>query len=326
MVKRTRFYGTLVFVVAALVLAGVPVRGQDFPTRPVTLITPFQPGGATDGACRLLADVGQKYLGQPIILENKLGASGQLAADFLARQKPDGYTMAALFYSQTHPEYFRHFRDSTSTSKDFRVVAQFTSHYLVVLVRGDDPLNNLKDLIEYTKKNPGLPYGPGAGKGNLFHVSMTAFADMVGIKLIDVPTKGDPDILTQILGGHLRMGLGSPGYFSSYVKSGKLKALAILADQRIPEYPDTPTFKEQGFDLGFREIYLAIHVPSKTPDPIVAKLRDVLNKTCHDPRFVDGMKNLVQPVVYCDGEAMDKKVSDFTTVLVKVFKGLGYLK
>jgi tripartite-type tricarboxylate transporter receptor subunit TctC len=326
MLKRMRHYGICVFFMTALILVGIAVEGQEFPARPVTLVTPFQPGGATDGAARLLADVGQKYLGQPIILENKLGASGQIAADFLARQKPDGHTMAALFYSTTHPEYFRHFRDSTSTSKDFRVVAQFTSHYLIVLVRGDDPLNSLKDLVEYTKKNPGLPYGPGAGKGNLFHVSMTAFADMAGIKLVDVPTKGDPDILAQILGGHLRMGLGSPGFFASYVKSGKLKALAILADQRIPEYPDTPTFKEQGFDLGFRDIYLAMHVPAKTPEPIVAKLRDVLKKTCHDPKFIDGMKNLVQPVVYVDGEAMDKKVSDFTTVLVRVFKQLGYLK
>ena len=325
--KRKSFYFVLPLALG-LFFTTLPFQagGQTFPTRPVTLVTPFQPGGATDASARLLADVGQKYLGQPIILENKLGASGQIAADSLARQKPDGYTMAALFYSTTHPEYFRHFRESTSTSKDFRVVAQFTSHYLVVIVRADDPLNNLKDLVDYVKKNPGLPYGPGAGKGNLFHVSMTAFADMVGIELVDVPTKGDPDILTQILGGHLRMGLGSPGFFEAYVKSKKLKALAIFADQRIPEYPDTPTFKEQGYDLGFKDIYLAIHVPAKTPDAIVARLRDTLKKTCQDPKFIDGMKGLVQPVVYCDGEAMDKKVSDFTPVLVKAFKRLGYLK
>ena len=309
------------FLVAPLVAAA-----QDYPARQVTLIAPFQAGGAADAACRLLAEVGQKYLGQPIAVEVKMGAGGQIAADYLARQKPDGYTMGALFYSQTHGEHFKHFREATSTSKDFRPVAQFTSHYYVVIVRADDPLNNLKDLVDYVKKNPDLPYGAGAGKGNLFHVSMTAFADLAGIKLVDVPTKGDPDILTQILGGHLRMGLGAPGFFAPYVKSGKMKALGVFSDKRDPEYPEVPTFAEQGYKLGFGDIYLAIHVPVKTPEPVVAKLRDALKKTSQDPKYIEGMKALGQPVVFCDGEALEKKISDTKEVIVKVFKQLGYLQ
>jgi tripartite-type tricarboxylate transporter receptor subunit TctC len=316
-----------VMIMGAFLFTTVPpVEAQEYPTRPVTLIAPFQAGGAADVAARLLGEVAQKYLGQPIIVENKVGASGQIAADFLARQRPDGYTMATLFYSQTHGEYFRYFRDATSTSKDFRLVAQFSAHTFAVVVKADDPFNSLRDLVEYTKKNPGLDYGPGAGKGNFFHVTMTAFADKTGIKLVDVPTKGDPDILTQILGGHLRMGLGTPGFFTPYIKSGKVKAIAIFADNRLEDLPEVPTFKEQGYDLGFGEFYLAVFVQAKTPDPVVAKLREVMKKTCQDPKFISGMKALGQPVVYCDGEAMDKKINDFTAVLIRVFKQLGYLK
>jgi tripartite-type tricarboxylate transporter receptor subunit TctC len=323
--KRKRLFTSMLlslFLLAAPFTAGA----QGYPTRQVTLIAPFQAGGAADAACRLLAEVGQKYLGQPIVVEVKLGAAGQIAADYLARQKPDGYTMGALFYSQTHGEHFKHFREATSTSKDFRAVAQFTSHTFMVIVRADDPLNNLKDLVDYVKKNPELPYGPGSGKGNLFHVSMTAFADLAGIKLIDVPTKGDPDILTQILGGHLRMGLGAPGFFAPYVKSGKMKALGVFSDKRDPEYPEVPTFLEQGYKLGFGDIYLAIHVPVNTPDAVVNKLRDAIKKTLQDPKYIEGMKALGQPVVFCDGEALDKKINDTKDVIVKVFKELGYLQ
>lgn len=327
MLKKKNFLLFMTLFLNLLLLATASnVGAQEYPTRPVTLIAPFQAGGASDNAARLLADVGQRYLGHPIIVEIKLGASGQIAADFLARQKPDGYTTGACFYSTTHSEYFHHFRDSTTTSKDFRRVAQFTSHTFAVIVRGDDLLNSLRDLVEYTKKNPGLPYGPGAGKGNLFHVSMTAFADKAGIKLVDVPTKGDPDILTQVLGGHLRMGLGTPGFFASYIKSRRVKALGIFSESRHPDCPDVPTFKEQGYELGFGDIYLAIHVPAKTPDPVVNKLRDVVKKTCQDPKFLDGMKALGQPVVFCDGEALEKKANETTTVITKVFKELGYLK
>ncbi len=325
MQKRNRLFTSMLlslYLLAAPFVAGA----QDYPARQVTLIAPFQAGGSADAACRLLAEVGQKYLGQSMVVEIKLGASGQIAADYLARQKPDGYTIGALFYSQTHGEHFRHFREATSSSKDFRPVAQFTSHTFMVIVRADDPLNNLKELVDYVKKNPELPYGPGAGKGNLFHVSMTAFADLAGIKLIDVPTKGDPDILTQILGGHLRMGLGNTGFFPPYIKSGKVKALGVFSDNRIPDCPDVPTFAEQGYKLGFGDIYLAIHVPAKTPDAVVAKLRDAIKKTLQDPKYVEGMKALGQPVVFCDGEALDKKVNDTTTVIVKVFKQLGYLQ
>ena len=299
---------------------------QEFPTRPVTFIVPYPPGGAADAGVRILANVAQKYLGQPIVVENKVGASGQVAGDYLARQKPDGYTIAHLFYSQTHPEYFRHFREATSTSKDFRVVAQWTSHDPAVVVRADDPFNNLKDLIDYTKKNPGLVYGPGGGKGNFFHVSMTVFADTAGIKLVDVPTKGEGEIITQLLGGHLRVGVGNISTFGPQIKAGKIKAIALLSERRSEEFPNVLTFKDQGFDIGIGDIYLAAYVPAKTPDPVMAKLRDVIKKTCQDPAFISGMKPVGTSVVYCDGETMEKKINDITTVLVKVFKQFGYIK
>ena len=274
----------------------------------------------------MLAEIGQKYLGQSIIVENKIGASGQLCADFLARQKPDGYTVAHLFYSQTHGEYFHYFRESTSTSKDFRVVAQWTSPYPAVVVKADDPFNNLKDVIEYTKTNPGLVYAPGGGKGNIFHVCMTVFANKAGIKLIDVPTKGEGEIITQMLGGHLRVGIGTLDAFGPFLKAGKIKAIALLADRRVDEFPNVLTFKEQGHDVGFGDNYLAAFAPAKTPDAVVAKLRDVIKKACEDPVFISRMKQSGAAVVYCDGEAMEKKVNDITTVLAKVFKELGYIK
>ena len=324
---RTRSF-LIVTITLFAVFVGTPfvTEAQEFPIRPVTFIVPYPPGGAADAGVRILANVVQKHLGQPIIVENKVGASGQVAGDYLARQKPDGYTVAHLFYSQTHAEYFHYFRESTSTSKDFRVVAQWTSHDPAVVVRADDPFNNLKDLIDYTKKNPGLAYGPGGGKGNFFHVSMTVFADKAGINLVDVPTKGEGEIVTQLLGGHLRVGVGNLATFAPFIKAGKIKAIALLAERRFEDFPNVLTFKEQGHDVGFGDIYLAAYAPAKTPDPVMAKLRDVIKKTCQDPAFISGMKPVGTRVVYCDGEAMEKKVNDITTVLVKVFKEFGYIK
>ncbi len=316
----------IILLSGLLVMIGTIASGAEFPTRPVTFLIPYPPGGAADAGVRVLANTAQKYLGQPIITENKVGASGQLCADFLARQKPDGYTVAHLFYSQSHGEYFPYFREATSTSKDFRVVAQWTSHDPAVVVKADDPFNNLKDLIEYVKKNPGLAYGPGGGKGNLFHVSMTVFADKAGVKLVDVPTKGEGEIVTQLLGGHLRVGVGNLSTFAPFIKAGKIKAIGLLAERRFEDFPNVATFKEQGHDVGFGDIYLAGYVPAKTPDPVVLRLRDAIKKTCQDPGFLAAMKPVGTPVVYCDGELMENKVNDITTVLVKVFKQFGYLK
>lgn len=327
MIKGRRSYWVVIVFLSALLSAtALPAGAAEFPTRPVIFICPYPPGGAADAGIRILASVVQKYLGQPIIVEAKVGASGQIAADFLARQKPDGYSVAHLFYSQTHGEYFRYFRESTSTSKDFRVVAQWTSHHPAVVVKADDPFNNLNDLIEYTRINPGLTYGPGGGKGNLFHVSMTVFADKAEIKLVDLPTKGEGEIVTQLLGGHLRVGVGNLATFTPFIKARKIKAIALLADRRSEDFPSVMTFKEQGHDVGFGDIYLAAYAPSKTPDPIVTKLREAIRKACQDPEFISGMKPVGTPVVYCDGEPMEKKVNDITTVLVKVFKQFGYLK
>ena len=323
---KNSFWMVVFFLSVLLATTAFHAAAAEFPTRPVTFLCPYPPGGAADSGVRILANIAQKYLGQSIMVENKVGASGQICGDFLARQRPDGYTLAHLFYSQTHGEYFHYFRESTSTSKDFRVIAQWTSHDPAIVVKADDPFNNLKDLIEYTKKNPGLAYGPGGGKGNLFHVSMTVFADKAGIKLVDVPTKGEGEIVAQLLGGHLRVGMGNLATFAPFIRAGKIKAIALLAERRFEEFPDVLTFKEQGHDVGFGDIYLAAYAPAKTPDPVMAKLRDVINKTCQDPAFISGMKPVGTRVVYCDGEAMEKKVDDITTVLVKVFKEFGYIK
>jgi len=324
--KECSFPMVFLFFSALFALTVLPAGAAEFPARPVTYLVGYPPGGQADAAVRILANVGQKYLGQPITVESKLGASGQICADYLARQKPDGHTVGHLTYSQTHGEYFSHFRDATSTSKDFRVVAQYMLNIPVVVVRADDAFNTLKDLVEYTKKNPGLTYAPGGGKGNLFHVSMAIFAEKVGIQLVDVPTKGEGEIVPQLLGGHLRVGVGNISTFIPFLKAGKVKALGLIADDRYADYPAVPTFKEQGYDIGMGGSYQAAHVPAKTPDSVVAKLRDVIKKTCQDPEFISGMKPLGAPVAYLDGEAMEKRVNDITSLVVRVFKQFGYIK
>jgi len=141
-----------------------------------------------------------------------------------------------------------------------------------------------------------------------------------------VPTKGEGEIITQLLGGHLRVGVGNIATFAPQIKAGKIKAIALLAEHRSEEFPNVLTFKDQGFDIGIGDIYLAAYVPAKTPEPVVAKLRDAIKKTCQDPAFISGMKPVGTPVVYRDGEVVEKKINDITTVLVKVFKEFGYLK
>lgn len=297
----------------------------DYPTKPVTFIVCYPPGGAADVAVRLLGKFVSKQLGQPIVVENKVGAAGQIGADYVARSKPDGYTVGHFYYSMTNAEHFKHFREATSTSKDFKAVAQWSSTPPGVVVRANEPWNNLKDLINYVKKNPGMTYGQG-GKGNLYDVAMVSLAEQAGMNVVDMPTKGDTDSLSQLLGGHLNLAIGSMPVFIPHVKAGKLKALAVLADRRLDDLPDVPTLKELGYNIGFTDVYFAAFVPKNTPDPIVEKLRTAIKKTTEDKEFLSSMKKLGQVVLYSDKAEFQKKADDTTTSVVRIFKRLGYYK
>lgn len=303
---------TILFCIS--LLAGI-AYGQDYPIKPVTFIVPYPPGGTADSSVRILGNSMTKYLGQPVIVENRTGAGGQLAADFLARSKPDGYIVGHLFYNQTHGEYFTHVRQAASTSKDFKVVAQWTSNPPGIVVRSDEPFKSLKDLIEFAKKNPGLTYGQG-GRGNLFHVAMVLLSNITGIKLDDLPTKGDADSLTKMLGGHLKLAIGNMSFFGQHIKAGKLKALAIVAEQRLEDFPTVPTVKELGFNIGITDIYFAAYVSQNTPDPIVDKLRTAIKRTTQDEGFISGIKKIGLPIIYLDGKELQKKIDDITAAVV----------
>lgn len=315
----------VVALLLLMVLVAAPGHAADYPTKPVTFIVCYPPGGQADVAVRLLAKFATKHLGQPIVVDNKIGAAGQLGADYVARSKPDGYTVGHFFYSQTNAEHFKHFREAVSTSKDFKAVAQWASSAPGIVVRADAQWKSLKDLIDWVKKNPGMTYGQG-GKGNLYDVAMVSLAEQVGMNVVDMPTKGDTDSLSQLLGGHLHMGIGSMAAFTPHVKAGKLRALAVLAERRLDDLPNVPTLKELGYNIGFTDVYFAAFVPKDTPEPVVEKLRSAIKKATEDKEFLSSMKKLGQLVIYSDKAEFQKKADDTSAAVIRIFKRLGYYK
>jgi tripartite-type tricarboxylate transporter receptor subunit TctC len=289
---------------AAAALASTPARAAEFPERPITMVIPYTPGGATDGMFRALAQAARKYFPQPIVVENRPGGSGAVAVSGMLAQKPDGYTVTVIVPVLQRASYQNKF--SFDTVKDIRPVIQVAGLQYGIVVQADSPLRSVKDLVERARAAPGKLTYMSAGIGSGGHIYMEELAVAAGgLKLNHVPAKGDADAAAALVGGHVDLIAVTPGGWSSLVQAGKLRLLATLGERRTKRFPDAPTLKEQGFDV-VHLTPLGLGVGRGVPEDVVQALHEGFRKAMNDPEFVAAMEERENALMYLGPDAYAK--------------------
>jgi tripartite-type tricarboxylate transporter receptor subunit TctC len=285
-------FGLLLACAAAL------AHAQGFPARPVTLLITFPPGGPTDIAGRALAEATSRHLGQPVVVENRPGATGTLGAAALVNARPDGYTV-----SMTPITVFRlpHMDNvAFDPIKDIRYVMGVSGYVFAVIVRADAPWKTMQELVAYAKANPEkVTYG-SHGIGGTVHLAMAELSAGQGVKFTHVPYKGSADMLTAMLGGHINVAVDSTGAVP-HVSAGKARVLAVFTEKRAAVWPDAPTLLELGYGIVSTSPY-GIGVPAATPDAVVKILHDAFKKGLEDPAHLKVLEKYNQPLWYQSSE------------------------
>jgi tripartite-type tricarboxylate transporter receptor subunit TctC len=299
----TAILGTLAVVAP---LAAAPAQAQDFPTKPVTLVVPWPAGGSSDLAIRALADATQKHLGQPIVIDNKPGASGTLGpAQMAGNAKPDGYTISQIPVTVFRLPFMT--RVTFDPSKDFTYIAGLTAYTFGVVVKSDSQWKTFKDLIAYAKANPGkVKYG-SPGTGTSLHIGMEQIAKQTGVKWTHVPHKGGAELNAALLGGHIDAIADSTSW-APLVNSGDFRLIVIWSPTRSKNWPDAPTLKEEGVNLVLNSPY-GVAGPKGIDPKVVKVLADAFAKGVQESSYLEALKKYDQEVAYLDTAAYEKHVA-----------------
>jgi len=287
---------------AAAALAIRPGFAQDaYPTRNITLVNPFPPGGAADVVGRPFAAMLEPVIKQPVIVETKAGAAGAVGAQFAANAKPDGYTLLAHLPSISGFEAVDKLfgRTPKFTRADFIPIARLTEGPLVLVVNDQQPYKTLKELVDDAKKRPDDIIFSSSGLYGALHLPAALFLAAAGIKMRHLPTNGGGPALTAILGNNAQVLVSSIAAASANIKAGKLRALASFSPKRAASLPDVPTFKELGYDVEF-SIWVGLFAPKGTPEAIITKLRADTRTTVESEKFKQTIANVGDVVAYLD--------------------------
>ena len=290
-------------VVSVAVIAGMPAAlAQDtYPAKPITMIVPFPPGGVADIVGRPLAAAMERSLKQPVVVINRTGAGGAVGMSVAAKSAPDGYTiLMGLSSISIFPVSDRiNGKTPAYETHDFAPIALVTADPTVLVVRADSPYRTLKDFIEGAKAHPGTINYSSSGVYGTLHVAMEIFANAANIKLFHVPYQGGGPAVTALLGGQVQALASGPAAAVGQIKAGKMRALAVWSDKRIPLMQDVPTFKESGLDAEFY-IWSGVFAPAKTPAPIQQRLREAVRAAAQEADFRTTMERVSTPVAYLD--------------------------
>ena len=289
--------------VSATALWTGPLRAQEaFPSRAVTIISPFPPGGVSDTITRPLAAAMEPLLKQPVVLENKAGAAGAVGAQFVASAKPDGYTLLSHIVSVSGfaavDKLFG--RTPKFTNDSFIPLARIIADPIVLIAKDDTPYKTLKELVEDAKKNPDKVIYSSSGLYGASHVPTQLFAKAAGnLKMRHLPTNGGGPAVTAVLGGNVNFFMSPTSIALKHIESGKVRPLAVSSAKRFRALPNVPTFKEQGYDLEYY-FWVGLFAPKGTPAPVVAKLREAIKGAAHSQAFGDFLGKLGQDLAYLD--------------------------
>ena len=266
------------------------LHAQDYPTRPVRFIVAFPPGGTADFTARMIADKMQGILGETVLVENKPGANGAIAAEYVAKSDPDGYT---LFFTTVGAVAINPaFRSDLPYDplKDFAPVGKAAINSTILVVNAAMKVNSARDLAELARKKPGAITVGITGRGAISDLGRQLYEDAAGIKLQAVPYRGAAPAITDMLSGHLDGLFGDVPTVLAQVRAGKLRALAATSSERSDIFPDVPTFVEQGFAGVVGDNWAGVLAPAGTPQPAIAKFNAAMVAALNDPELRDRLR------------------------------------
>jgi tripartite-type tricarboxylate transporter receptor subunit TctC len=304
----------------ALGLSSTLALAQAWPTRSISLIVPFPAGGTTDVLARALADKLSQSLGQPVVVESRPGAGATLGADYVAKAKPDGYTllMGAVHHTIATSVYKKLPYDFQKDLTPVSTVAMVPN--VLVVNAALTPARNVTELVAFAKSAPTkLAYGSN-GNGTAQHLIGTQFQASTGVELLHVPYKGSGPLTTDLLGGQVAMSFDTITPVLQHIQAGKLRALAVTTAKRSSVLPDVPTLEEaglKGFDIG---TWFGVLAPAATPKDVVARLNTEMVKIIRSPDFAQRMQAIGAEPLGGTPDQMAKQIADETTKFAKLVK------
>ena len=289
------------FLGGAAAALATPSFAQDYPSRPVTLVNPFPPGGAVDVVGRPFAAALEPLLKQPVVVETKSGAAGAVGAQFAASARPDGYTLLAHLPSISGfaavDTLFG--RTPKFTRADFIPIARLTEGPMVLVVNDQQPYKTLKEFVDDAKQNPNKLIFSSSGLYGALHLPTALLIKAAGIQLRHLPTAGGGPAVTAVLGNNAQALVSAVAAANAQIKAGKLRALACFSPKRIESHPDVPTLKELGYDVEF-SIWVGLFAPKGTPDGVIARLRAETKNVAANEQFKKAIDNIGDVVAYLD--------------------------
>ncbi len=307
----------------AVAAAASAAMAQSYPTKPITMIVPWPAGGSTDIAMRAIAEAASKHLGQPIVTDNKAGASGTLGpATMAATAKPDGYTIAQIPITVMRLPLMQ--KVSWDAEKSFTYIVHLTGYTFGITTKADSQFKTWKDVVEFAKANPGKVTYATPGSGTSLHIGMEQIADAAGIKLTQVPFKGGAETNAAVLGGHTTLQADSTAW-KPLVDAGQTRLLAIWTAERSKNWPDAPTLKDLGYPFVFDSPF-GIAGPKGMDPKIVQVLHDAFKKGLEDPAVIATLQKYDMVPRYMNTKDYEQAVRDVIKQETAALGKIGLLK
>lgn len=271
-------------VAVACAMAAPIVAAADFPARPITLIVPFTPGGATDVMGRALADEMSKHLGQPVVVENKPGANTIVGAEQLARSDADGYTLMVAAGSTMVLNPMLYDKLSYDPQKDMEIISLVGEIPLIALVPMSSPAKTLAEFIDYAKEQKGKLNFASVGTGSTLHLAGELFKQEAGVDITHVPYKGSAPAITDLIGGQVDLMFDAYATAFPQIEGGRLRALAVASEKRLPTLPDVPTLAET-YPGYLTTVWYGVIAPDGVPGEVKTAIKSAIDKTLDTPDF-----------------------------------------
>ncbi|MES2362130.1 MAG: tripartite tricarboxylate transporter substrate binding protein [Pseudomonadota bacterium] len=312
--------------IAALLISGSTLAAAQnaWPTKSITMIVPFPPGGLADLVARPVAEAMSRDLGQPVVIENKAGAGGGIGMSLVAKAKPDGYTILMALSSLTViPEADAVLaRAPMFALADLRPIARYTADPTVLAVRADAPWKTVQQFVDDVKKRPGaLNYGSSGNYGTM-HVPMEILAQNAGLKMTHVPFTGAGPAVVALLGGQIDAVSTGPATVLQQIKAGKLRVLAHWGNEPLGALPELPSLKSAGYNAEYAQ-WSGLFIPKDTPEPVAQRLRAAARAAAQDAKVKEVILNAGSPVLYLDAPEFEKYVQADAARMAVVVKRIG---
>lgn len=314
-----------ILVAAALAVAAGLAAGQAaFPSKPVTMVVPFPPGGLADTVGRPVAEAMSRELGQPVVIENRGGAGGGIGMAHVAKAPADGYTilMALSSYSVLPEADTLLGRQQMYGYSQLKPIARFTADPTVLAVRADAPWKNVKEFVEDARKRPGaLNFGSSGNYGTM-HVPMEILKQVANVRMTHIPYTGAGPAVVALLGGQVDAVSTGPATVVQHVKAGKIRVLAHWGTTQLSSLPDVPSLKQSGYNAEYAQ-WSGLFVPANTPDAVVQRLRAAARAAANDAKVKDVILNAGSPILYQDTPEFEQYVQADVRRMADVVRKIG---